>query len=345
MTKIRFGTAFPLPSQSLEEVFDCVKVAEKNGFESIWIADHLLMMRPGFVPEAWTVLSAIAMITKRAMLGTCVSDPHRKHPAVFAQILATLDRISNGRAILGIGPGEMMNVTAFGIDFEKPVSKMIESVEMMRLLWKEDRVTYKGEFYDLKNAFLQVKPMREIPVYFGSNSPRTRELTGRVADGWMPFIETPDTYEKHVKEVEDGAKESGRSIDEIDTALLLSTAISEDREEAFRSVNPYRVNWASMPDKFKKAYPEIKFPEIKHDPLTSLNVDITNLARFAALIPKEAVYDFNAVGTEEDCIEQIERYLHAGVRHFALINRGPDPKKTYEIYGKRIIPYFKEEMR
>lgn len=345
MSKIRFGITFPTPSQSLETIFSHSKVAEKNGFESIWVADHLLMMRPGFVPDAWTVLSAIALITKKVMLGTCVSDPHRKHPAVFAQILATIDQISNGRVALGIGPGETMNVDAFGIDFNKPVSKMIETVEIMRLLWNENRMTYKGQFYDLKDAFLQVKPINYIPAYFGANSPKTRNLTGKIADGWMPFLETPDTYATHVKEVENGAKESEKTIEDIDTSLLLSTAISEDRDEAFKAVNPYRVNYASMPEKLKKAYPNIKFPEIDHDLLTSSpGKNLNKFARFAAMIPKDAVYDFNVVGTEEECIKQIERYIHAGLRHFALINRGPDPKETFEIYGKKIIPYFKEEI-
>ena len=344
MTEIKFGIMFPTPTQPLDEVFKHSRLAEKNGFESIWIADHLTMMRPGFVPDAWSVLSAISMITEDMMLGTCVSDPHRKHPAVFAQILATIDQISKGRVALGMGPGESMNVEAFGIDFERSVSKMTESMEVIRRLLREKKVTHKGDFFELTDAFLQVKPIGQVPFYIGSNSPKTRRLTGRIGDGWMPFLETPDTYADHLKDVEEGAEEVGRSLDEIDTSLLLSTAISDDTKEAFDSVNPYRVNYATMPGKVKKAYPDVEFPEYSHDLLSSSNAgNLAGLARFAVSIPKDAVYDFNVVGTEEECMKQIERYIRSGLRHFVIINRGPDPEKTFEIYGKEIIPYFKEE--
>ncbi|MDY6959032.1 MAG: LLM class flavin-dependent oxidoreductase, partial [Halobacteriota archaeon] len=210
MPAVKFGLMIPTPTQPIDEVFKHTRLAEKNGFDSIWIADHLVMMRPGFVPDAWSVLSAISMITKDMMLGTCVSDPHRRHPAVFAQILATIDRISNGRVALGMGPGESMNVEAFGIDFERPVTKMTESVEIIRRLLHEKKVTYNGDFFELKDAFLQVKPVGKVPFYIGSNSPKTRRLTGMIGDGWMPFLETPDTYRDHLKDVHVGTEEANR---------------------------------------------------------------------------------------------------------------------------------------
>ena len=140
MKHLRFGCFLPVPAVPVEKLLRIAQVNEEAGFDSLWIPDHLLFIPHGIVPEAWSTLAAVAVATKKATLGTCVSDPHRHHPAVLAQKVATVDRISGGRAILGIGAGEAMNVVPFGIDWNRPVSKLVEAVKIIRGFWSNDNL-------------------------------------------------------------------------------------------------------------------------------------------------------------------------------------------------------------
>lgn len=311
---IRFGYLVPVPTFSLENCYQGVMKAEKNGFDSVWYADHLTMPPgpPTRVYHAWTLLTKFATLTERVSLGTCVSDPHRHHPTVFAQILATLDQISGGRVILGLGAGESMNLDMFGIKWNRPVSRMKESITIMRRLWTEEGMNFKGDFYELSDAFLQVKPVKgTIPIYIAGNGPNTRRLTGQIGDGWIPLAESPESYKKHLKEVEEGAKEAGRDLGQIDTAYMLLTAISEDFDVAYERVAPYVVRGVEIGVK----------RELVQDPVTELN----------------------AIGTLDDVMSRLEKYVKAGVKHFIFLNRGLDPYEVFRIYGQKIIPYFKEQ--
>ncbi len=342
---LRFGCFFPVRTPRLDLLFEEAQMAERCGFESLWFPDHISMIRPvGTVYEAFTSLTALALKTQRAKLCSAVSDPHRRHPALMAQTLATLDVISKGRVMFGIGAGEAMNLDMYGFDKGKPVSKMEQYIEIMRRLWREDKVTYESEYYNLKGAFLQVKPVQEkIPIYIAANGPRTRLLTGRIGDGWIPLYESPKMYEKHLREVEKGAKEAGRNIEEIDTAYFCRTAIDEDFETALNRVKKYKINYLSTPQKLNEAY-GLKLPkELSMYYFTGSEQNNAKIQRYLAAVPDSVSADFNIIGTLDQVMDQIEGFIKAGVRHFSLLNRGPDPKKVYETYRDKIIPYFKEQ--
>jgi alkanesulfonate monooxygenase SsuD/methylene tetrahydromethanopterin reductase-like flavin-dependent oxidoreductase (luciferase family) len=128
---------------------------------------------PTTISEAWTILTAAAVSTKKVLLGTCVTDPHRYHPAVLAQRLATIDQLSDRRVMLGLGAGMAMNLERFGIRWNKSVSRLAEAVKIMRRLWAGEKFSYDGEFWKFKNVFLQIKPIQsKVPIYFAANSPR-----------------------------------------------------------------------------------------------------------------------------------------------------------------------------
>ena len=156
-SRVRFGCFLPIPATPTERLLRIAKVNEEAGFDSIWTPDHLLFMPPGIVPEAWSLLAAISAVTEKAVLGTCVSDPHRHHPAVLAQKVATVDRISGGRVILGLGAGEAMNLEPFGICWKNAVTKLVEAVTIMRRLWSGEIVNHEGKFWELRDAFLQIR--------------------------------------------------------------------------------------------------------------------------------------------------------------------------------------------
>jgi len=345
---VKFGIILPIPTSPVNKLVEIARVNEEAGFNSIWAPDHLLFVPTGTVPEAWTILTAVAMVTKKVMIGTCVTDPHRHHPAVLAQRIATIDQISGGRVILGLGAGEAMNLDPFGIERQSPVSKLVEAATIMRKLWTGDISLYEGKFWNLKEAFLQIKPVQQrLPIYFGANSPRTLRLAGKMADGWLPTPLSPELYKKRLKLVEEGAKMAGRSINEIDTGLYLYTSIADRAEDAYKQLDSMKPMIMSYPPLLKEAGYDVDFPEdissLSYPELIPTGEWIEKFARYGELIPTEAAVEFSIAGTVEECIEKTEKFVKAGVKHFLLINMGPNPRRVMEIYGKEIMPHFKEE--
>lgn len=343
--KIRFGCFMPIPATPVEKLFRIAKVNEEAGFDSIWFPDHLLFMPPGTVPEAWSILAATAVATEKAVLGTCVSDPHRYHPAVFAQKIATVDRISGGRVILGLGAGEAMNLDPFGIEWRTPVSKLVEAVTIMRKLWSGEVFTYEGRFWKLKDAFLQINPVKgKVPIYFGANSPRTLRLTGEMAEGWLSIPLSPGLYKKRLELVKEGANKSGRSLDSIDTGVYLYTSITEKAEDAYKQLDAMKAQVIPSPEILAEAGYNIDLPQdLRSISYFKASPDpewLEKFLKYGELIPKEAAIEFSIAGTIEECIDKIDEYIKAGVKHFLLINIGPDPRRVVELYSREIIPRF-----
>jgi 5,10-methylenetetrahydromethanopterin reductase len=345
--KVKFGCFLPVPATPVDKLLKIAKVNEDAGFDSLWFPDHLLFIPPGIVPEAWSMLAATAVLTNRALLGTCVTDPHRYNPAVLAQKVATVDQISGGRVILGLGAGEAMNLEPFGINWEKPVSKLAESVTIMRKLWAGEIINFEGEFWRFKDAFLQITPVRgKVPIYFGANSPRTLKLTGELADGWLSIPLPPKLYRQRLELVKEGAEKAGRSLSEIETGIYLYTAVAENAEEAYRQIESIKAQIIPSPALLTEAGYDVELPEnlksISYFKALPNPEWIEKFLAYSELIPNEAAIEFSIVGTANDCIEKINEYVKAGAMHIILVNAGPDPKETLKIYSEKILPYFKE---
>ena len=343
---LKFSMLLPFPApEPIDRLF---KLAERMGsypIDSLWLPDHLLMYPKGFCPDAWSVIAALALKTD-LRLGSGVTCPHRRHPAVFAQMAATTENMSRGGLSVGIGAGEAMNLDPFGIEWKKPVKKMVEFIEVCRLLWSGERVNYEGEFFRLKNAYLQIKPTRKIPFYIGANGRRTRFITGMMADGWIPLAESPKTYERNLKDIEEGAKKAGRSLDEIDKALQIYTAVTNDESELnFARMFPAVMLLGGL-KKLKESGYEVAIDEIGDEfyfkELIPGEEEENKLMELIPRIPPELADEFSIMGSRDECIEQIEKFAKAGVEHFILINVGTKPKETLKAYGEEIIPYFKE---
>jgi alkanesulfonate monooxygenase SsuD/methylene tetrahydromethanopterin reductase-like flavin-dependent oxidoreductase (luciferase family) len=278
-----------------------------------------------------------------------VTCPNKRHPAISAQTAATIDQMSNGRFIMGIGPGAAINLVPFGIEFKKPVSKMVEFIEVTRRLWKGGKIDFNGEFYKLKNAFLQVKPVQEtIPYYIAANGPRTRKITGRIADGWMPCVENPKTYEMHLKEIEEGAKDVRKDLKDFDASLQIYMAISDDEKEIERLKINARGMIFYFPSKLLEAGYNLNLPEgIGLDyPIMEMLADDEGMEKQKEVIqciPEEAVDDFSLIGDVDDIIEKMNRFVRSGLKHFCLVGLDSNPKEVMKIYGEKIIPYFKEK--
>ena len=166
-----------LGNAPIERMFERVKLAEDNGYDTVWLADER------FYREVYSCLTYFAQHTSRVKLGPCVTDPYARHPALTAMAIATLDEISNQRAILGIGAG-ISGFAELGIDRKKPARAIREAIELIRMLLRGEMVTYKGEVIQFSEGKLSFAPVRsEIPIYVASNGPIGQKTAGAVADG------------------------------------------------------------------------------------------------------------------------------------------------------------------
>ncbi|MFX1322440.1 MAG: LLM class flavin-dependent oxidoreductase [Promethearchaeota archaeon] len=345
---MRFSFHIPVPTPRLAYMFEGTKKAEECGFYGVFYADHTAMLPPGpgTCYDAYCFLSSLAMITEKIKLCTGVSDCHRFHPALMAHKVATLDQISNGRGMIGLGAGEAMNIDMYGIKRKKSVTKLREYIELMRKFWTKKRVNKRSEFWgDIKNAYIQIKPIQKSPpIYIAANGPKTRQLTGELADGWYPLYQPPWLYKQNSKEVFDAAKEAGRDPSEIDYVYDCFVAIDDnDPENAINRCEFFKTSYLLNSWITNEAYPNLNLPENfnVHDYDMSTNVTsgyLNNINR----LPETILQDFNCLGTTDDVIANIEKYKEAGATHLSIMNRGPDPNKVYEIFRDKIIPYFKE---
>ena len=206
-----------------DQILTACQLADRTGYDSIFYMDHtnVPQWKNATVLDPWVMLSAIASVTQNVELGTCVTDAIRRHPSNIALAAITLDRVSKGRAILGIGAGEAQNLKEFCIPFEKPVSKWAEQIEVIKTLYHSDpdnTVDYEGKYYKLEKACLQAAPIRKPhpPTYMASGGKRTLDLTGKLGEGWLPIGYTPELFEDHRKQIEVSMDKYGRSQEDKD---------------------------------------------------------------------------------------------------------------------------------
>ena len=213
------------------EYLDLARRAESAGYDSIWLGDHLVYDLPDGSTrgpyEAWTTLAAIAAATERVEIGPLVASTGFHAPAMLAKQAATVDAISHGRLILGLGAGwNRREFDAFGFPYDRRVSRFEEALAIIAPLLREGRTTFHGEFYDVDDCVLDPRPVREggPPIMLGSNSPRMLGIGLPVVDSWNVWWSIYDnSVEKfaQVKAGVDAVTPEGRTVDA--TAAVLVT--------------------------------------------------------------------------------------------------------------------------
>jgi phthiodiolone/phenolphthiodiolone dimycocerosates ketoreductase len=169
--------------------------------DSVWTEDLTDLAKyqdnPHVHFDPLMMMGAAGAATSTIKVGVCVTDTIRRHPAMLAQAALTADHLSQGRAILGLGSGERMNIAPYGLSFEKPVGVLEEAIQVMRLLWSTTKpVDFHGKFFDLDDAVLGLEPYAGVPpqVWVAAHGPRMLRITGRLGDGWLPTNIKPDAY-------------------------------------------------------------------------------------------------------------------------------------------------------
>lgn len=182
-------------SHAPSEVLDTARWAEQTGWYGIWYADHYMpntgseSFAPGDCHECWAMLPAIAAVTDRIRLGSLVAPTSVHHPALLANRASTVDHLSDGRMVLGLGAGWQINEhRAYGIELESPkqrVDRFEESIQIVRSLLGQDRTTFDGEVYTITDAPCDPKPVQSpLPILVGTGGARMMRITARHADEW-----------------------------------------------------------------------------------------------------------------------------------------------------------------
>ncbi len=349
--KLQFGYYVATSRKGPFEVAEQAVEAEKNGFDSFWFSDHLIDDNIDLVHgETWTSLAVAAVRTKRIRLGSGVSDTFRRQPSTLAQTVATVDHVSSGRVNLGLGAGEVMNLAPFGVDFDRPLERLRETIDVLKALWKatnRDPANYDGQVLKLRGAFVQILPVQKPhpPIYVGALGKKTRELAGELADGWMPWINSPESYRERLHDVARGAKKAGRDIGDIDLLAIIDVATSEDPERARRAaLEPGKSALVLERSLLGEMGYNVDLPESTSIRTGIFNRETARLLKDAASrVPEEAVNQISAFGTADDCIAKLEQFIRAGARHIVVCNQGPDRDATLRALSTKIMPYLREE--
>jgi alkanesulfonate monooxygenase SsuD/methylene tetrahydromethanopterin reductase-like flavin-dependent oxidoreductase (luciferase family) len=224
--------------------------AEGLGYDSIWVGDSILA-RPRHEPL--TLLSAVAARTRRAELGTAVLLPALRNPVVLAHGIATLDQISEGRFILGVGiasdvPNIRAEFTACGVPFEKRVGRMLEGLRLAHELWTGQPVNWNGRWV-MENAVLGPTPHRPggPPIWIGGMVRQSLERVGRLYDGWFPNSPDPGQWREQWSEIHRIAREAGRNPAALTGAVYLTLTIDDNKAAAEARMNAFMEGYYGRP--------------------------------------------------------------------------------------------------
>ena len=266
---IRFGLTLPL-SGDITQLIDLSIKAEEAGFDYIWMPDHILSIDGKEPLNVWSVLSVLAKQTKRVRLGSFVANIYRQHPLVLSNQVSSLNRISGNRAVLGIGAGTVFDTAPFGIKRNRPLEHMKETIQT-------------------------IKSQLDIPIYVAASGPKMKQLTGRMADGWIsrPALSI-DEYEKEMSEVKRWV--SNRPFD-----------YNADLPVSFKD-EPWL--WKNL------AYRYLLQTDFKDTIFT--NSVIKEMEDASSRVPREVLENISAVGNQDEIIDVLKHYVHLGVTLFSI---------------------------
>lgn len=279
--------------------------AEAAGFDSVWIGDSITA-RPRHEPL--TLMAAIAARTRRVRLGTGVLLPALRHPVVLAHVVGTLDRIAEGRVILGVGiaadmPAIQREFAAAGVPWERRVGRLLETLEICRALWSRDHVSFSGKHFMLDDVSVEPRPPRVggPPIWIGGSGPTALREAARF-DAWFPTGPSVEFFAEHFPEIRAAAGAAGRAPDDVLGAAYLTLALDRDPAAAQTRMDRFLETYYGVPAAVIKA--------------------------------RQAGY----AGPVEGCVEWIQRWIDAGARHFALRFAGGDQLAQIDEAARYLLP-------
>ena len=328
-----------LPSRPAGELVDLTVRAEAVGYDDVWVADER------FFREAYTVLGLAAARTSRIRLGPGVTDPYSRHPALTAMAIATLDEVSGGRAILGLGAG-VSGFRELGIDAARSAAAMREAVELIRRLLAGETVSQKGELVSLAAGRLDFRPPRaDVPIYVASQREAGCRVAGRVADGAiMQGCVAEPLLRFFQSTVADGARRAGRDPGAVELVARINVCIADDIQAARDVMRPTIVRSlaAQRPDFFTFRTAGLELPAALREAVLRLPYthDAAPLLKLAPLVPDAFVDAVTLAGPPATVADGVVELARAGMAQLMIYPLAVDGRiaTTIERFQTEVMP-------
>ena len=292
--------------------------AESLGYDQLWISNEK------FYRDMYVAAAAVAEHTRRVRIGTFVADPYTHHPALTAMAVATLDEVSGGRAVLGIGAGGT-GFPEMGITRIKPAQAIKEAILVIRGLWRGETVDYQGEVIACHKARLSCSARPDIPIVVASRGDRVLQVGGEVADGVMiATYAEPDGFRHALSQVEQGARRAGRSMEEMTIFTRVDACISRDRRRAMDAVRGIIaiMLWTSHPSQTFVQQAGLTIPPELEAILARRDYHL--MLSNAHLVPDEFVDRFCWAGTAQDVAGRVAEIAKMGLENITFLPNPPD---------------------
>lgn len=303
-------------SRPASEIGRYAKLAEDNGYDTVWLADER------FYRDPFCLLSHLATVTTRVKLGPGITDPFVRHPALTTTAIATLDELSQGRAVLGLGAG-ISGFRQMGIETRKAPTAMREMVELFRKLLAGEHVDYRGEIVSFNNGELDFKPLRQhIPVHIASNGPLGQRVAGAVADvAIMAGCASPAEVRAFKAEVALGARRAGREASTVQLAARLNTCILPDGRAARDAVRVSAARYVAAGRLRTLAEQGLEVPEeaLQSVKQVSYSIDHSPYAKLLPWISDRHVDACSLAGTVEEVTRHLGELFAAGIDSLIVV--------------------------
>lgn len=313
------------------------RLVEDLGYWGLWYTDVR------FARECFIGLAAVAARTSRIRLGSGVCDPYSRHPSATAACIATLDEMTGGRAVLGLGTGGQ-GLRELGIEQKLPVAAMREAVQMIRALLRGETVSTQGKVVSLTSARLDFQPARsEIPVYFATHGAQITKLAGQIADGVLiANTLNPKAFDFYLAQLEEGMAKANRPRGAVDIGLRVEACISKNDDAAFA------VMRRRVASRVLSQYPHWEYLDAVGLKLPDAFIEIATRPdarkaadEAAAVMPREVVESMVLAGTAERCAQQLARGLGSKISHVTLRPHaapGEDVATVIRAFIEEVVP-------
>jgi F420-dependent oxidoreductase-like protein len=295
---------------------DFVREAERLGAHSVWTAEAW-----GY--DALTPLAYFAASTSKIKLGSGIVQVGSRTPAMIAMSALTMQKLSNGRFILGLGTSGPQVIEGWhGVSFEKPIQRTSETIEIVRRITSGERSAYEGEIYTLPlpggagKAIRSSAPPAEVPIYVAALGPRNLRMTGELADGWVGTSFVPESADVFLDELRAGAESAGRRLEDLDLQVPASVEFTDDVEDAARRhARGYAFTFGAMGSKeqnfYKNAFSRQGWAE-DAEAVQRLWLE-GKRDEAAERVPMEIGLKTNLIGTDEMIRDRLRVYSDSGI--------------------------------
>jgi probable F420-dependent oxidoreductase len=328
----RIGIAFS-GGASPSEIVDCVKLAESLGYGSAWVAE-------GHGGDQFAVLAACAAQTSRILLGTSITSVFVRTAPTIAMAAMTVDDLSRGRFILGVGSSHKVQVEGeHGVPYAKPLTRVRETVALIRQLAQVGRVSFHGETVRVENFDLWFAPWRRtFPIYVSALFPKMAALCGEIADGIILTRSTVATAAEIRRHLSEGVLRAGRQPEDVTVTSLLPTAVGETRQQALDALRPGLAFYAGFFPRYNRLIAEHGFAAEAEAIAAAWARGDRDAAERAV---SDALIDATSIaGSPQHCRERVEAYRRSGIDLPILspFARGPGAKAKFEAAIRACAP-------